>query len=548
MKNYRGVALAGLEFGSNIPGALNTDYFESSQATFNYFAAKGFQTVRLPFSWERLQPTLNGNLDITYKNYIDEMIGKAYVAGLKVILDCHNYGRRKEYTDGGITVDFTTDYPELLYVWADYSKNGYIVLRDWGHSFLGTFTNPVSDNGYKVTFNMKFNSQDSSYGVEGLYTRPMYIDSNNYYEFAANLIAGTWTLSKKVAGVTTQLATGTKTWGTVSTYAVSIDVNQATNGKINVSVNATPLFTTDSINSDAALAKGKIGFEAQGVHVRIDTLVLNINGDTSSGGVNILRVGDAGLSVSDFAGLWTKLAQAYSANDTVLGYDLMNEPHDMPVPTTSSNYKTTSTVTLMMQAAINAIRAIDTSHYIIAEIDQWAGGQNFQSQYGSNPDLWLTDTANKLIISFHSYFDDDHSGSYPIPFKSSNNTNIPTQYEPIMQWGAVHNVKIHCGEFGVPNIDNWLVCLTTFLDLCNTYGLWTNHWAAGDAYSSETTLQPTGSSPNYVDRLQMSVVGLAQYVNNETDPQVDPPIVPPSGIADDWNYVPKSFFPGEKTS
>jgi hypothetical protein len=173
-------------------------------------------------------------------------------------------------------------------------------------------------------------------------------------------------------------------------------------------------------------------------------------------------------------------------------------------------FDSTSSVTTMMQEAIDAIRLIDSNKWIFCGFDSWSGGQSFVSQYGANPDTFLTDTANKLVYSFHYYFDDDHSGTYPIDFKSSNNTDITTNLTAIMAWGVAKSVNLHCGEYGVPNIADWQVCLTTFLDLCNTYDVWAHHWAAGNPYTSATTCQPAFSPT--VDKLQMATISLINYL------------------------------------
>lgn len=510
---YRGVNISGLEFNPIFNGTLGTNYFNSSQDTYNYFAQKKMAVIRLPFVWERAQPTLNGALDPTYMDIIDGEIVKAANSGMRVILDCHNYGRRLVNQDGGITENFTAAVPSLAYPYADYSQSGNIVLRDYGEAFLGTPTDPITPaTGYNVSFNMKFNSRDHSFGGEGLYVRPMWLSDNQCYEFGADYADGTWTLVSVIAGVRTNLASGTKAWVIGTTYAIDIDVNQATNGFINVSINGTPLFTVNSIASDPHLLNGQVAFYPAGMHIQIDTLILNINGSTTGGGLQQYIIGSTQVPYSDLASFWALVASRYYHNTTVLGYDIMNEAHDMLVPTTSSNYKTTASVTLMDQACINAIRAVDTAHYIICEIDEWAGAQNFVSQYGSNPDLWLTDSTGLLIYSFHYYFDNDHSGTYQQAFASSNNTAISGDVTPIMSWAQSKGVFLFCGEYGVPAISAWQVCLTTFLTLCNTYDIWATYFSAGDDFTSVTTIQPSGTVGNYTDALQMTIIGNITYL------------------------------------
>ncbi len=90
----RGVNLAGAEFGSDkIPGVYGVDYTYPTEANLDYYNSKGLKLVRLPFLWERLQPTLNGNLNQTELARIDAVVAAAKARGMQVILDPHNYGR-----------------------------------------------------------------------------------------------------------------------------------------------------------------------------------------------------------------------------------------------------------------------------------------------------------------------------------------------------------------------------------------------------------------------------------------------------------------------
>lgn len=90
----RGVNIAGAEFNASaIPGTLNVNYTFNNQATFTYFANKGFDIMRVPILWERIQPTLNGPLDTAYLNNLKTNIAWAKAAGAQVIIDIHNYGR-----------------------------------------------------------------------------------------------------------------------------------------------------------------------------------------------------------------------------------------------------------------------------------------------------------------------------------------------------------------------------------------------------------------------------------------------------------------------
>ncbi|MBS0235300.1 MAG: glycoside hydrolase family 5 protein [Proteobacteria bacterium] len=97
--HYAGVNIAGGEFGK-LPGRYAFDYAYPSQASFNYFAAQGFNLVRIPFRWERLQPELNTELDAQELKRLQASVAAATAAKLTVVLDTHNYAKRRLASDG----------------------------------------------------------------------------------------------------------------------------------------------------------------------------------------------------------------------------------------------------------------------------------------------------------------------------------------------------------------------------------------------------------------------------------------------------------------
>ncbi len=60
---------------------------------------KGLKVVRLPFRWERLQPSLMGPLDALELKRLDKVVGLARDRQLKILLDVHNYARYRNLTD-----------------------------------------------------------------------------------------------------------------------------------------------------------------------------------------------------------------------------------------------------------------------------------------------------------------------------------------------------------------------------------------------------------------------------------------------------------------
>ena len=96
---YIGVNLSGAEFGSplatqgqSVIGVYGQEYTYPTASEVDYYAGLGFNVIRVPFTWERLQPRPLGPLDPAQLGYLDGLVGYATNAGLSVVLDPHNYG------------------------------------------------------------------------------------------------------------------------------------------------------------------------------------------------------------------------------------------------------------------------------------------------------------------------------------------------------------------------------------------------------------------------------------------------------------------------
>jgi endoglucanase len=95
---WRGVSLAGAEFavdnyGSNFRGTYGVDYYYPNQGEVDYFKSKGMNTIRLPFQWENLQPTLYGSFNSAELQRLETFVNQTTAKGMNVILDPHNYAR-----------------------------------------------------------------------------------------------------------------------------------------------------------------------------------------------------------------------------------------------------------------------------------------------------------------------------------------------------------------------------------------------------------------------------------------------------------------------
>lgn len=100
---FRGINISGAEFGP-LGGKVDKDYTWPSIETLDYFAGKGFNAVRLPFRWDRLQPEAMGALDEAELSRLMETVELIRARGMKTILDPHNYARYHDQVVGSEAV------------------------------------------------------------------------------------------------------------------------------------------------------------------------------------------------------------------------------------------------------------------------------------------------------------------------------------------------------------------------------------------------------------------------------------------------------------
>ena len=89
-----GVNTAGASFGDyDDARGIGTSHTYPSHQTIDYYASKGMDVIRIDPKWERLQPTLNGNLNAAEMAAIDDVVSYAASKGIAVELQVHNYGK-----------------------------------------------------------------------------------------------------------------------------------------------------------------------------------------------------------------------------------------------------------------------------------------------------------------------------------------------------------------------------------------------------------------------------------------------------------------------
>lgn len=95
MPCFTGLNLSGAEYGDR-NGVEETNFIYPTEKTIRYFAGKGMNLVRLPFSWDRLQPTLNSPLSGVELDRLKASVALLRENGMTILLDPHSFG----YYDG----------------------------------------------------------------------------------------------------------------------------------------------------------------------------------------------------------------------------------------------------------------------------------------------------------------------------------------------------------------------------------------------------------------------------------------------------------------
>jgi len=94
----RGANISGGDFGT-VPGIYGIDYTYPTEAEVAYYAARGFDALRLPFRWQRVQHEPFGELDRLGDGTgdferVQQVVKWITDRGMIAVLDPHDYGGR----------------------------------------------------------------------------------------------------------------------------------------------------------------------------------------------------------------------------------------------------------------------------------------------------------------------------------------------------------------------------------------------------------------------------------------------------------------------
>ena len=177
-------------------------------------------------------------------------------------------------------------------------------------------------------------------------------------------------------------------------------------------------------------------------------------------------IGSKDVPNEAFFDLWQKVALALKNYKALIGYGLMNEPHD-----------TKGLWFIAAQFGVNGIRSVDTHKTIYISGDHWSNSHIWSK---INPAPFVGDPQNNVVYEAHLYFDKDFSGRYQKPHNILKTEEVAKRLKSFTDWLAKYHLKGVIGEWGLPaNDPNWLPVANEFVNLANKHCLDWYVWAGG---------------------------------------------------------------------
>jgi hypothetical protein len=126
-------------FSAASPGTYGEDYVYPDRADFAYLRSRGHNLTRVPFRWERVQPTINEPLNSVELARLRSCFDGAAAVGMRVIPSVQNYGAyyfgEQNYKDIGspeLPISAYRDlWSRLAGVWKDHpAVVGYDIMNE----------------------------------------------------------------------------------------------------------------------------------------------------------------------------------------------------------------------------------------------------------------------------------------------------------------------------------------------------------------------------------------------------------------------------------
>lgn len=458
---FMGVNAAGAEFGSTFPGVYGTDYIYNGLASYNYLASRGHKLTRVPFRWERIQHTLGGALDTSELTRLQQTVAQANSAGLRVILDLHNYARYNQSGNDLILGSASLTQAHLVDLWTRLStafKGGY----DVGYSIMNE---PHDMPGTLGTFSGS-TLFDWVSGVQNWTSSSTLANSSGRLSIS-KAVSGSWdNLQADTGGQALTLSSNRKTLRFKITADAAVTGNWKAFGRwqdtgftwSDFDDCTTVMYRSDNSTVVTALPAG--------VECYVEsTFVTAIPTDAISLGFQI----EANSPPTQTATFYIDNFQHGTVTGALTG---------------AEQWESIST------AVYNAIVANGDANTVYVCLYGWAHGVS------DHPDGWWIPGATPEL---HLYFDDDRSGIYANSYATETTNAINGGYASVTERALARLAEFtvwlgatrgFVGEIGWPNTSDWNAVGNAVYGVAYAADLDVTYWAASEWLDTGYPLVP----------------------------------------------------------
>jgi aryl-phospho-beta-D-glucosidase BglC (GH1 family) len=483
---YRGVNLSGAEFAHDalhLPGVADKDYRYPTAADLRYVAGRGHRMVRLPIRWERIQPTLLGPLHAAELHRLTKAIDDARSAGLKVLVDLHNYARFiRSAAQGGATLvlgDGRLTNAHLVDLWSRLSSAlrgragvlGYGLMNE-PHNLPG-----VRSAVSPVTTVWSFDRGTVPWSGEADALTSLSTTAGTTHDGA-----GSMRISRRLLAGGSQI----------------IRANDNARGALTPAAGTT-LSGWVLVPEHTPGTHWTAQLEIQDSSYR---WVAGPNTVLTPGRWSRITVTPSHATWSQHRGVAVQFASDQAGPTTATVYVDTIRQHG-GTSTISSEARQWEEAS---QECVGAIRANQDATQIYVPGVAFSGAQNWPENH---PAPWIDDPAGAIVYEAHYYFDRDNSGLYRQPFAAeqadavrrgyaSLEERATTELRRFLHWCETHAVEGFVGEIGWNNVrdsSRWNAVGDALYKLLDDAKVGTAYWAAGQWYGTSYNLSVYTGAP-----------------------------------------------------
>lgn len=184
-----------------------------------------------------------------------------------------------------------------------------------------------------------------------------------------------------------------------------------------------------------------------------------------------------GITEQELDSTWLRLSKMFAGDRTVIGYDLMNEPHDIPVGIWEE----------YSQSVVSALRAAGDGKMLWIEGANWSQAEDWQRY---QPIPWIHDPANNFMYSAHQYFVQysNYPQGYDFGTYTAFHPTVLNGLQSFVDWLSRYNLRGSIGEIGWPGSKRtatwaqWNELGEKWYELADRAKLWVTYFSATSVY------------------------------------------------------------------